>query len=212
MGRATTSLLRDRGYRVIGVDLRDADVKADLSTSEGRQAAISSIAELADGVLDGAAAFAGVSGFAGRPGGLVLGVDYFGAVDVLSGLRPCLARAGGSAALAVSSNAATTAPGIDTELVEVCLAGDEITALARANDAGGPAAYAAAKFALARWVRRASTTSEWVGAGISLNAIAPGYVETPLVSEMQSDPDGRAILDRPRSPSAGVGARRRSQR
>ena len=36
IGRATTDLLTERGHRVIGVDVRDADVVADLSTAEGR--------------------------------------------------------------------------------------------------------------------------------------------------------------------------------
>ena len=35
MGAATAARLRDDGHRVIGVDQRDADVVADLSTREG---------------------------------------------------------------------------------------------------------------------------------------------------------------------------------
>ena len=37
IGQATARLLRDRGHRVIGVDVRSVDVVADLSTAEGRQ-------------------------------------------------------------------------------------------------------------------------------------------------------------------------------
>ena len=36
IGAATTQLLRDDGHRVVTVDLRGADVVADLSTPEGR--------------------------------------------------------------------------------------------------------------------------------------------------------------------------------
>ena len=45
MGSAVAALLRADGHTVIGVDLRDADVIADLSTPQGR-------ADAAAGVLD----------------------------------------------------------------------------------------------------------------------------------------------------------------
>jgi NAD(P)-dependent dehydrogenase (short-subunit alcohol dehydrogenase family) len=194
MGAATAALLRRQAHHVIGVDLRDAAVVADLSDPEGRDGALRRIIDLADGKLQGVVAFAGVSGFAGRAGSTVVSVDYFGAVDMFEGLRTALADP--AAAVAVSSNVATTAPGIDEPLVDACLMGDEAAARARADAIGGPAAYAAAKFALARWVRRRSTSPEWIGHGITLNAVVPGHVETPLVSEMRADPDGAAILDR----------------
>jgi NAD(P)-dependent dehydrogenase (short-subunit alcohol dehydrogenase family) len=36
IGATTAELARARGYQVIGIDLRNADIEADLSTSEGR--------------------------------------------------------------------------------------------------------------------------------------------------------------------------------
>ena len=196
MGAATTHLLRRQGHAVIGVDLRDADVEADLSTTEGRDLAVRAITDRAAVALHGIVTFAGVSGFADRRGSLVVSTNYFGAVDLLVGTRPLLAATSGAAAIAISSNAATTAPGIDTALVEACLAGDEASACRRADEVGGPGSYAAAKLALARWVRRVSTTDEWIGAQVTLNAIAPGRVETPLVAEMAADPTGHAVLER----------------
>jgi NAD(P)-dependent dehydrogenase (short-subunit alcohol dehydrogenase family) len=193
------------GTRVIGVDVANADIEADLSTPAGRDMAVRSIGELADGTLDGVAVFAGVSAFGGRSGCVVVSVDYFGAVDVLCGLRPHLGAGSSGSAVAVASNAATTAPGLDDALIEACLRGDENAARARADSVGAPAAYSAAKLALARWVRRASTTEEWIGAGITLNAIAPGTIETPLVAEMRADPVGRKILDRAPLPAGRLG-------
>jgi NAD(P)-dependent dehydrogenase (short-subunit alcohol dehydrogenase family) len=40
--------------------------------------------------------------------------------------------------------------------------------------------YPASKMALAHWVRTRATTSEWIGSGIRLNAIAPGLIATPM--------------------------------
>src|SRR5690606_18906605 len=45
MGAATRAALEADGDRVIGVDLRDAEVVADLSIAEGRRAAVEAVAE-----------------------------------------------------------------------------------------------------------------------------------------------------------------------
>ncbi|HNM85003.1 MAG TPA: NAD-dependent epimerase, partial [Mycobacterium sp.] len=60
MGSQVAQKLRDAGHRVIGVDLRDADVAADLSTPEGRRTAAAEVLEAAGGRLDGAVLAAGV--------------------------------------------------------------------------------------------------------------------------------------------------------
>ena len=69
-------------------------------------------------------------------------------------------------------------PGYPVALAEACLAGDEPAATALADEPNG--AYAASKLALARWSRRAATTERWIGSGIRLNVIAPGFVDTPM--------------------------------
>ena len=53
MGAATKARLEAAGERVIGVDLRDADVLADLGTADGRASAIAAVAELSGGSIDG---------------------------------------------------------------------------------------------------------------------------------------------------------------
>ena len=185
IGAATVARLSDAGHRVIGVDVRDADVLADLATPEGRTAMVEAVTEASGGVLDGLVAAAGVQG---KPGELVLSVNYFGAVATLDGLRPLLARStqpGGASAVAVCSNSATTQPGLPATMVESCLAGDEdASRLLGLDDPSGLNAYGSSKLALARWLRRSATQPDWVGQGIRLNAVAPGLIETPMTTGM----------------------------
>src|SRR5262245_41260929 len=88
MGAATRARLEAGGDRVVGVDLRDAEVVADLSTPAGRDAAVAGIAERTGGVVDGLVTWAGIPGLTETPGSLVASVNYFGTIAVLEGVRP----------------------------------------------------------------------------------------------------------------------------
>jgi NAD(P)-dependent dehydrogenase (short-subunit alcohol dehydrogenase family) len=59
IGAATAHYLRERGGRVIGCDLHDADVIADLTTTEGRAALVDSVTRLRGGGIDAIVANAG---------------------------------------------------------------------------------------------------------------------------------------------------------
>src|SRR3954452_13127650 len=85
-GAATKARLEADGQRVIGVDLRDAEVIADLGRTDGRAAAVDAVSERCDGTLDGLVTWAGVPGLTDVPGSLLVSVNYFGTVALLQGL------------------------------------------------------------------------------------------------------------------------------
>lgn len=186
MGAATATLLRAEGHEVIGIDLRDTQVVADLATSEGRTHAVEAVGAASGGHLDGIALFAGIGGATGRPASLLVALNYFGSVRLFEGLRPLLGR--GGSAVAVSSVATTIQPGWSQELVDACLSEDEAKACEVALLGDSAVAYPATKVALARWVRRTAPSATWAGSGVRLNAVAPGLVETAFVEETRKDP------------------------
>lgn len=189
MGAALRQRLEASGHTVIGIDLRDSEVCADLGTPDGRQEAISSVTERANGALDGLATAAGL----GPPvaGELIARVNFFGSRALLEGLRPALASSESSQAVQFGSNSATTTPNLPDELIEAFLDGREDDAVDIVNTLEpmfAPAvAYGGAKLAITRWCRRSAVTAPWVGEGIRLNVIAPGPVDTPLLRAGQAD-------------------------
>ena len=58
---------------------------------------------------------------------------------------------------------------------------------------------------LVRWVRRNAATADWAGAGIPLNAIAPGVVETPMTAAFTGSKEARdSILQMVPMPLNGI--------
>ena len=188
IGAATAARLRRDGHTVIGVDIQESDIVADLASPEGRKVAIDQILEKSGGRLEGLVPCAGLMGLPDRAGSLLVSLNYFGSVELLSGLRPALSRGESSAAVAISSNSTTISPGVPDAVVEACLEGDEDKARHLGDEIGSLGCYPASKTALAYWVRQNAILPDWIGAGINLNAIAPGMFETAMTAEGLADP------------------------
>jgi NAD(P)-dependent dehydrogenase (short-subunit alcohol dehydrogenase family) len=198
MGKAAADKLRAAGHTVIGVDLRDADVIADLSTPQGRRGAARDVLAASGPRLDGAVLAAGVGPLPGAEKlRLIFEVNYFGVVELLDALRPALAAAGNAKVVVVGSNSTTTTPLVPHRTVRALLAHD-VEKAARSTRVYGPLAptlaYAGSKIGVSRWVRRHAVTPQWAGAGIRLNALAPGAILTPLLEKQLATPrEAKAI-------------------
>ncbi|HZU78716.1 MAG TPA: SDR family oxidoreductase [Acidimicrobiales bacterium] len=188
IGAAVVRRLEESGATVVGVDLHDALVTADLSTESGRTEAVARAAERGGGRVDAVVACAGL-GPQVAPAGLLVRVNYFGALAVLDGLLPAMVRAASEgyspAAVAISSNSAGITPA-NGELLGALADHDEARAAAVADRLDGATVYGMTKLALARAVRRRA--KQWGEDGVRLNAVAPGPVETPLLQGGLDDP------------------------
>ena len=115
-------------------------------------------------------------------------LNYFGAVSVIKGTYDLLEKKHGSC-VAVSSN--VISQGIArmdiADLLNNC--GDDehkirnvVSSLDASDLSVGNSIYAAAKYALARWVRRHSAS--YAANGVRINAVAPGNVGSAMTATM----------------------------
>lgn len=210
MGLETAARLRAAGHTVIGVDLGNADIVADLSTAAGRRAAADGVLAASGARLDGAVLAAGVGPGPG-PARLrsITQVNVYGVVDLLDAWRPALAATGHAKVVVFGSNSATTTPLVPARAVRALLASDPDKAVRSVRVFGRNASvllYAASKIAVSRWVRRHAVSTDWAGAGVRMNVLAPGAIMTPLLEEQLSSPDRAKYVRSFPVPTGGFGS------
>lgn len=190
IGAAIRARLLGAGNDVIVVDIKHADISADLSTAEGRERAVEGIRRAAPDGLDGLIPCAGLGPHVDDKS-LIVKVNYFGALALVEGLRDLLEKKRGGVVF-ISSNSAPM--GHDSAYFDALLAGDEAAACARIDAMGsdGQAAYGGGKFALTCWMRRNS--ADWARGGVRLNAVAPGFTRTPLTDAGLDDPQFGGLM------------------
>ena len=191
IGAAVKNILRARGDEVIVVDIRDADIVADLATPTGREAAVMGLQRLAPDGLDGFIPCAGL-GPNIKPVTLITQVNYFGALALTQGVRPLLQQRRGAVVM-ISSNSAPL-PGRNDAYVKALLAGDEAGACQLIAALDGQTAYGGGKYALAVWMRKQAP--QWIKEGVRMNAVAPGITRTAMTDGVMADQTwGKAIKD-----------------
>ncbi len=191
IGAATSRMLKEAGNKVIGVDIKGADIEADLSLKEGRLEAAKKAIELSGGTIDAVIACAGLA----HPIAKTVSVNYFGVTEFLNALLPTLSKSP-TARVAVTSSMASLMPN-SPELLAAMVEDNEEKAVAIAQglvETGGGVEqliYGSTKRAISRWIRRESIKPTWAGAGIPLNAVGPGIVKTPMVADMIATKEAR---------------------
>lgn len=190
IGAEVCKVLVAEGHSVIGIDRNSDDkftqIAADLSTQEGRQAAVNEVKRLSENQLDGIVCCAGL-GVTAPSTSLIVGVNYFGVTELVEGLSDSLTNKEKSSVVVIGSIAATHMQEATTALADVMLKSDEEKANLIAADAGSThLAYAASKYAVTVWARKLSVSL--ASQGVRVNVIAPGAVETPLHQASKDDP------------------------
>ena len=184
IGASLFQQLKLAGHQVIGVDVHNADIVADLSSKDGRARMITAIENICPNGIDGLVANAGVIG----PDALCYEVNFHAAVATLEGMRPLLELSAAPRAVVTASNSA--AMNFEPGFAETLLAGDQPPPTLING-----AAYAASKRAIALWVRQNAAAELWAGRGILINALCPGVTHTDMGKRALEDEATHALID-----------------
>jgi NAD(P)-dependent dehydrogenase (short-subunit alcohol dehydrogenase family) len=163
IGQATARLLQAQGHTVIGVDLHDAEIVADLSLAEGRAQAVAEATARSGGKLDGLINNAGVLQRFSFDHPDERALDEMWAVNVKAPFRT-IARA--LPALKASGHG---------RIVNIAS-----TDAKRFRDPSAPLGYVMSKHALLA-LSHAAKFAGWED-GVRVTALCPGAIDTELIA------------------------------
>lgn len=186
IGAEIKQRLLQQGHELVVVDLKDADYNVDLGDEAARRACVEQIASN-HANIDGIITCAGVgSHFPDKR--KILEINYLGTTEFIDGLSGNLSA--NARIVVVSSNSAPMCA--KPELVNHLLDSDWQAIDSLIEDVSGHDCYSGSKQAVAKWMRR--QTPGLARQGININAVAPGYIETPMTQAVAKDAQyGEAI-------------------
>jgi len=185
IGRRTAELAGQLGAEVIGIDRSKPAqtfgtfVEGDLSTQEGVQALVDVLPRQLDGLCN----VAGVSGNTGAAN--TLAINFFGLRGLTEALLPKI-REGGSVV-----NVASIAgfgwrenPGRAAAVAKTTGFPDAAQIVAE-HEIPNEAGYPVSKEILLVWTMLAAHQEQFRSRGIRVNAVSPGPVETPILTQFR---------------------------
>jgi len=190
IGKAIAEQLIREGHNTISVDRQSADIVADLSSEAGRNQAVAEIEEATKEGIDGLITSAGLGNHV-PDHALITQVNYFGTVALIEGLRDYLQNKNVAIVL-ISSNSAPMQT--DSDYVARLLENDVKGACQLAESMEGRPVYSGTKQAVTIWMRR--NAADYAALGIRMNAIGPGYTQTPLSKAVEDDPNYTDIINK----------------
>lgn len=186
IGARTAELAIAQGADVIGIDMRDppashgAFLKGDISTPEGIAAIVERLPQRFDALLN----IAGVSGTGGAAA--TLAINFYG-LRLLSENLAGHIREGGAVVNVASVAGYGWRANLERAKRLVAAPGfPDIAKVLAENDVPNEIGYPLSKELLILWTQMAAHQPLFKQRGIRVNAISPGPVETPILTQFRS--------------------------